>query len=129
METQILRRTDTFEDLLGFLAEDLTIHRRRYGTLRVVGRVDENLRVYRASSHGEQVVGEVQPSGAIYSAGLLEGGPIGWMDPDGVVIRGGLILGEEEVGRVEGPRALAAAGALLLVLLPIEEESERRVGP
>lgn len=129
METQILRRTDTFEELLGFLADDSTITRRRFGTLRGVGRVDEKMRVFRTTSHGEQEVGQVQPSGAIYSSGLFEGGPIGWMDPDGVVIRGGLILGEEEVGRVEGPRALAAAGALLLVLLPIEEEGERRVGP
>jgi hypothetical protein len=62
----------------------------------------------------------------VRSHGLFEGGELGWVDPDGVVNRGGLILGEEEVGRVEGPAAAAAAAALLLFFLPEEAEFVRR---
>jgi hypothetical protein len=49
------------------------------------------------------------------------------VEPDGVVIQGGLILGEEEVGRVEGPHHAPAAAALLLLFLPDDAEENRRI--
>ena len=61
------------------------------------------------------------------SHGLFEGGELGWVDPDGVVVQGGLIMGEEEVGRVAGPRVAAAAAALLLLFLPEDAEANKRL--
>jgi hypothetical protein len=52
---------------------------------------------------------------------------LGWVDPDGVVVQGGFMLGEEEVGRVDGPQLNAAAAALLLIFLPEEAEEDRRM--
>ena len=56
------------------------------------------------------------PAGQIRSHGLFEGGELGWVEADGVVVQAGLILGEEEVGRVEGPDQGAAAAAPVVAL-------------
>lgn len=114
------------EEAVGSVDEAGVIHRLRWSEASPVGRVDSELRVFRITQHGERELGQALPSGAIHSAGILEGGEAGWMDPDGVVIQAGMILGEEEVGRVEGPQALAAAAALLLLFLPEEAEANRR---
>ncbi len=119
-------RPEGAEELVGYLAADGTLYRLRLGEGRAVGRADADLHIFRTGSHGERELGHALPTGAIHSAGLLEGGPLGWLDPDGVVFQGGLIFGEEEVGRVEGPQALAAAAALLLLFLPDERELDRR---
>jgi len=71
-------------------------------------------------------LGYFTPDGQVHSHGLFEGGAIGWVDPDGVVVQAGLILGEEEVGRGEGPQWLAAGAALLLLFLPDDAETDRR---
>jgi hypothetical protein len=98
-------RTD--EEAVGYVDAVGAIYRLRWGNALEVGRADAGLRIFRATQHGE-------------------GGDVGWMDPDGIVIQAGMILGEEEVGRVEGPHALAAAAALLLLFLPDEAEADRR---
>ena len=55
------------------------------------------------------------------------GGELGWVEADGAVIQAGLILGEDEVGRVDGPEQAAAAAALLLLFLPDDAEENRRL--
>jgi hypothetical protein len=117
-------RTD--EEAVGYVDAVGAIYRLRWGNALEVGRADAGLRIFRATQHGEREVGQALPTGAVRSAGLFEGGEVGWMDPDGIVIQAGMILGEEEVGRVEGPHALAAAAALLLLFLPDEAEADRR---
>ena len=82
-------------------------------------------RVFRKTTHDERELGAFTAEGDVRSHGLFEGGELGWVDPDGVVIQGGLILGEEEVGRVEGPLQEAAAAALLLLFLPDDAETNR----
>ncbi|BAM01058.1 hypothetical protein CLDAP_30180 [Caldilinea aerophila DSM 14535 = NBRC 104270] len=82
-------------------------------------------RVLRQVTHGERELGTFTAAGVVRSHGLFQGGELGWVDADGVVNRGGLILGEEEVGRVEGPMQAAAAAALLLLFLPEEAEQGR----
>ncbi|MEM7539893.1 MAG: hypothetical protein AAF639_47505 [Chloroflexota bacterium] len=82
-------------------------------------------KVFRKTIHDERELGVFTTEGDIRSHGLFEGGSLGWVDPDGVVIQGGLILGEEEVGRVEGPLQEAAAAALLLLFLPDDAEANR----
>jgi hypothetical protein len=72
-------------------------------------------------------LGHFTAKGHVHSHGLFEGGALGWVDPDGVVVQGGLILGEEEVGRVDGPQPAAAAAALLLLFLPDDAEANRRM--
>lgn len=126
-ETRIYRkRGESGEELVGRLAPDGTLYRLRWGEGKAVGRADDEHRVFRTTTHGESELGRALPTGAIYSAGLFEGGEAGWMEPDGLVIQAGLIFGEEEIGRVQGPHALAAAAALLLLFAPDEAESERR---
>lgn len=114
------------EDAIGFIDDAGVIQRLRWGEGVAVGRASDDARIFRRTQYGERELGQALPTGAIQSAGLFEGGIVGWMDPDGVVIQAGLIMGEEEVGRVEGARALAAAAALLLLFLPDEAEAERR---
>jgi hypothetical protein len=117
------------EEMAGYLDGEGAIYRLRWGEGRLVGRterVGDERRIVRYTTHGERELGLVLPTGAIRSAGLFEGGELGWMEPDGVVLQGGFILGEEEVGRVEGPLALEAAAALLLLFLPDEAEDDRR---
>jgi hypothetical protein len=115
-------------ELLGYVTSEGAILRVSLGRARAIGRADAEDRIYRTTTYGERELGQTLATGEIVSAGLLEGGTAGWMDPDGVVIQGGLILGEEEVGRVEGPRAKAAAAALLLLFLPDAAEHARRSG-
>ncbi len=131
VKTLIYRRRSvdsgpTTDENIGYIDDDGFIYRTGWTAAAPVGRVDSDLHVFRTTLHGERELGQALPTGAIRSAGLLEGGDVGWMDPDGVVIQGGMILGEEEVGRVEGPMALAGAAALLLLLLPDEAESDRK---
>jgi hypothetical protein len=92
-----------------------------------VGRVDEHGRLFRRTLHDEQELGSFTPQGQVRSHGLFEGGNLGWVDADGVVVQGGLILGEDEVGRVEGPAQAAAAAALLLLFLPEDAEANRKL--
>lgn len=114
------------DELVAFLSNDGTIYRMRGTQAQPVGRADAEDRILRTTAFGERELGQALPSGEIVSAGLFVGGATGWLDPDGVVIRAGLILGEEEVGRVAGPHARAAAAALLLLILPDESEANRR---
>ncbi len=133
MRTRILRYIGLEdEEPVGYL-EHGTIYRLRWGEGTAVGRVEpspQGIRILRRTRHGERELGIVDPQGRIHSHGLFQGGLLGWVDAAGQVVRGGLILGQEEVGRVEGPEAHAAAGALLLLFLPDQEERERRArGP
>lgn len=114
------------EEVVGFIDADGIIYRIRWDKALSVGRVSSDMHVLRSVQHGERELGQALPTGAIHSAGLLEGGNVGWMEPDGIVVQGGLYMGEEEVGRVVGPRALAAAAALLLLFLPDEAEANHR---
>lgn len=125
--TRIFRkRGESDEEQVGLLGDDGILHRLRWSDTHPVGRVDDDNRVFRTTAHGERELGQSLPTGAIHSAGLFEGGEAGWMEPDGLVIQAGMIFGEVEIGRVEGPRALAAAAALLLLFLPDEAEQLRR---
>jgi hypothetical protein len=128
MTTSIFLLRETGHELVGNVGPDHVIYRLRWGEPRPVGRVVEEQRIFRSTTHGEREVGQALLTGEIRSAGLLEGGALGWMEPDGVVIQGGLILGEQEIGRVEGPDALAAAAALLLIFHADEEEGRRAEG-
>lgn len=112
---------------VGWVDADLKIFALRRGDGEQVGRVDGAGRVFRQMSHDERELGTVTPGGAITSHGLFEGGDLGWVDPDGVVVQAGLILGEEEVGRVEGPHPAEAAAALLLLFLPDQAEEDKRM--
>jgi hypothetical protein len=123
--TILLKRADG-EEPVGYLSGDGVLYRRQFGLDRAVGRADGQGRVFRQTSHDERELGTFTKDGQIFSHGLFEGGAIGWVDPDGVVVQAGLILGEEEVGRVEGPQLAAAAAALLLLFLPDEREAEKR---
>ncbi len=114
------------EEAVGYIDAGGVIHRFQWGKGLPMGRVESDMRVFRAMQYGERELGQALPTGAVRSTGVLEGGDVGWMDPDGVVMQGGLIMGEEEVGRVQGPLALAAAAALLLLFLPDEAEANRR---
>jgi hypothetical protein len=125
MTTSIFLLRESGHELVGNVGADHIIYRLRWGEARPVGRVDDERRIFRNTTHGEREVGQALDTGEIRSAGLLEGGALGWMDPDGVVFQGGLILGEQEIGRVEGPNALSAAAALLLIF-HADEEDERR---
>lgn len=126
-KTNILLKRADGEEPVGYLASDGTIDRLHFGVGHPVGRVDRQGRVFRQTSHAERELGTFGADGRIFSHGLFEGGVVGWVDPDGVVVQAGLILGEEEVGRVEGPQLAAAAAALLLLFLPDEREAEKRM--
>ncbi len=111
------------EEEIGFVSEDGVISRLRWGNGTAIGRVDDEGRVFRTTAYGEREVGQAMPNGVVQSAGLFAGGETGWVAADGYVTQTGLILGDFEVGRVEGPRALAAGAALLLIFLPDEREA------
>ena len=131
MSNQPLRTTiykltsDGDEIALGYIEPDLGIYRLRWGEGHKVGRVDASGRVFRNTAYDERELGIFTPDGRVRSHGLFEGGDLGWVDHDGVVVQAGLIMGEEEVGRVDGPQALAAGAALLLLFLPDEAEKNR----
>jgi len=92
----------------------------------IIGRVVDG-NIFRRTVHDERELGFVDEQGYIHSHGLFEGGLLGWVEPDGAVIQAGLILGEEEVGRVEGNLSAAAGAALLLLFLPDDAEEEKRM--
>lgn len=125
METEIYKKTEFGEYLVGIIADDAicTIMGR---SRRVVGTVGPENTIYRKTAHSEQELGRCTATGEIFSNGLFEGGAMGWLDDDGVVVQGGLIFSEEEVGRVSGPAKEAGAAALLLLLLPADAEEERK---
>lgn len=124
--TRIYRRlADGDEQLVGYLDHDQVIYRRSHGVDTPIGRVDAG-RILRQAAIDELEVGVFTADGRVHSHGLFTGGDLGWVDPDGVVVQAGLILGEEEVGRVEGPYPAAAAAALLLIFLPAAQEEDRR---
>jgi hypothetical protein len=123
--TTIFQTDDYGSTEVGYLDKAGKIFRSHAGDAPV-GYVNEADRVFRFTAHDERELGRVDATGAVYSHGLFEGGALGWLEADGVVMQGGLILGEEEVGRVEGPRSRAAAAALLLLFLPDQAEANRR---
>ncbi|NJN83404.1 MAG: hypothetical protein HC802_14710 [Caldilineaceae bacterium] len=130
-ETRIYSFSPVGEEWVGFVDDAGMIwHRDRpAGALdgRPDGRVDEEGRLFKTTAHDERELGVVSASGRVHSHGLFEGGELGWVDDDGVVVQAGLILGEEEVGRVEGPQPHAAGAALLLLFLPDDAETNRRM--
>lgn len=123
-QTAIYKQTAYGERAIGLLAKDGTLLKQEGRETSVVGRVADN-KILRKTLYDERELGSFTAEGQIHSHGLFEGGAIGWVDPDGVVIQAGLILGEEEVGRVEGPAPQAAAAALLLLFLPDEAAAEK----
>ena len=133
MSSEIQRQTRIFklspygEEQLGYIGPDEVIYKLRWGQGVAVGRIDAQGHLFRKTAHDERELGRFTPAGQVYSHGLFEGGALGWVDPDGVVVQGGLILGEEEVGRVDGPQVAAAAAALLLLFLPDEAEANKRM--
>jgi hypothetical protein len=96
------------------------------GERRLVGYVDQQSRIFRITQYSDREVGSYTQAGRVYSSGLFEGGEIGWLERDGVVVQGGLILGEEEVGVVEGANLHAGAAALLLIFLPDQSEADKQ---
>lgn len=126
-QTKIFKVSQVGEDQLGYIDADQVIYKVRWGAGVPVGRVDAEGRVFRKTTHDERELGRFTTSGHVYSHGLFEGGALGWVDPDGVVVQGGLILGEEEVGRVDGPQPAAAAAALLLLFLPDDAEANKQM--
>lgn len=125
-QTTIYKITPYGETLLGYVGADRLVY--RVPDRQPVGRVDEQGRLFRRTQHDERELGSFTAQGQVHSHGLFEGGDLGWVDPDGVVVQGGFILGEDEVGRVEGPDQAAAAAALLLLFLPEDAEANRKVG-
>ncbi|MFN8446617.1 MAG: hypothetical protein U0175_37845 [Caldilineaceae bacterium] len=123
-QTAIYKQTAYGERMLGLLAQDGTLLKQEGRETSVVGRVADN-KILRKTMYDERELGSFTREGQVHSHGLFEGGAIGWVDPDGVVVQAGLILGEEEVGRVEGPDPQAAAAALLLLFLPDEAAAEK----
>lgn len=146
-DTTIYKFTDYGEIQIGVIGDDHRIYppgrRFKQTEADAIGRIELNSsrslspdtqsnhqhmtagRVFRNTTHDERELGEFSGHGQVRSHGLFEGGAIGWLDPDGVVVQAGLILGEEEVGRVEGEQATAAAAALLLLFLPEDAETNR----
>jgi hypothetical protein len=126
--TLIYKRTAAGDELLlGYVDEAGEIGKLRWDEGVTVGRWDATGRVFRRTAHDEHELGSFNPNGAVHSHGLFTGGALGWVEADGVVIQAGLILGEEEVGRVDGPQPAPAAAALLLLFLPDDAEAERRL--
>jgi hypothetical protein len=117
---------DGSEVVIGYVGPDAVIYKLRWDEGRPIGRIDDQRRIYRRTAHDERELGYFTPQGQVHSHGLFEGGAIGWVDPDGVVVQAGLILGEEEVGRCEGPALFAGGAALLLLFLPDDAEASRR---
>lgn len=125
--TRIFKLSQYGEDQVGYIGADQLIYKVRWGEGIPVGRVGDHGQIFRKTAHDERELGRFTTTGQIYSHGLFEGGALGWVDPDGVVVQGGLILGEEEVGRVDGPQPAAAAAALLLLFLPDDAEANKRM--
>jgi hypothetical protein len=129
-ETRIyIRRThgsDVQDELVGAIDSEGVIYRLGRGPRTPIGHVDSARRVFRATQFADREVGSFTAEGRVRSHGLFEGGELGWLERDGVVMQGGLILGEEEVGLVEGPNAEAGAAALLLIFLPDESEADKQ---
>lgn len=111
------------EDEVGYLGADSIVYRLHWGEGKTVGRVDDEGRIFRKTTYGEREVGQALLDGTVQSVGLFAGGEAGWI-ADGVVTYGGMILGEAEIGRVEGPRPLEAGAALLLIFFLDEREAE-----
>ena len=126
MQTEIYKKTKYGEDHIGFVADGV-IYRLKWDEGLPVGRVDEDGRIFRKTQHDERELGRVNADGSIRSHGLFEGGELGWVEADGAVFQGGLILTEEEVGRVDGPQTEIAAAALLLLFLPDDAETNKRI--
>ncbi len=126
-QTTIYKQTSYGEVQLGYLGDDGLIYQGRGTAGEPVGRVDSTGHIFRKTQYDERELGSVTANGEIHSHGLFEGGTLGWVEPDGVVIQGGLILGEEEVGRVEGEQSAAAGAALLLLFLPDDAEANKRM--
>jgi hypothetical protein len=129
-KTYIYKSSDYGEERVGYIGADNLIYKLRWETGIAIGRIEQRdglIRIFRNTIHDEKELGTVDQHATIHSHGVFEGGELGWMDPDNVVVQGGLILGEEEVGRVEGPQALAAAAALLLLFLPEDAEANRQM--
>ena len=123
-QTAIYKQTAYGERLIGLLTTDGTLLQQAGREPSAVGRVAGNI-VLRKTMYDERELGSFTAEGQVHSHGRFEGGSIGWVDPDGVVIQAGLIMGEEDVGRVEGPAPQAAAAALLLLFLPDEAAAEK----
>lgn len=127
-QTLIYKQTAYGEVQLGYIGDDSIIYQGRSTKGgEPVGRVDATGHIFRKTQHDERELGRVTTNGEVHSHGLFEGGSLGWVDPDGVVIQGGLIMGEEEVGRVEGEQSAAAGAALLLLFLPDDAEANKRM--
>lgn len=124
MQTKILKLTQYGERTLGYIDQAGNVIKTVGQSSLAVGRI-ANDHVFRFTTHDERELGYCDRQGTIYSHGLFEGGELGWVKADGTVTQAGLILGEEEVGRVEGPQLHAAAAALLLLFLPDEAEEEK----
>jgi hypothetical protein len=123
--TKIYKTSAYGEVLIGYIDTDQLIY--RSSDRQLVGRVDAQGRLFRRGLHDDQELGTFTQQGQVRSHGLFEGGDLGWVDPDGVVVQGGFILGENEVGRVDGPAQAAAAAALLLLFLPDDAEANRKL--
>jgi hypothetical protein len=125
--TAIYKRTaDGGEHAVGFVTPDGAIWR-QWDLAVAAGRWTADGRVLRRTAHDERELGSFTAAGRIRSHGLFAGGDLGWVEPDGTVVQAGLILGEEEVGRVDGPNQTPAAAALLLLFLPDDAEENRRL--
>ena len=122
-DTLIYRTSETSERVVGFVDANGIIYKLRWDEGIRVGRIGQDRKVFRDTRYDERELGSFTENGRVHSHGLFECGELGWVDPDGVVVQGGLILGEEEVGRVEGD-AQAAAGAALLLLFLVDEQEE-----
>jgi len=125
-KTNIYKQSDYGEIQMGYIDAENQIHRTLGIQDYIVGRVSADQNVYMNTRYNEQELGQYTQDGRIRSNGLFEGGDIGWVEPDGVVVQAGLILGEEDVGRVEGEKQDAGAAVLLLLFLPQEIEENRR---
>ena len=127
--TTIYRFRSSGEDMVGYVSGG-EIFRVRWQTGIRIGRCEHDesgWRVFRDTRFDEKELGVVTTDGVVQSHGLFEGGSLGWLETDGTVLRGGLIFAEEEVGRVEGPHAEAAAAALLLIFVSEEDEAGREM--
>ena len=124
--TRIYKKSSYGEIHIGSIEDDL-IYTMQGSSKIEAGHIASGNQIVRKTTRSEQDLGYFTPEGEIISHGLFEGGSLGWLDDDGVVVQGGMILGEEEVGRVEGPQALAGAAALLLHFLPLDAEENKRM--
>lgn len=128
--TTIYKRTGEGEKMheraLGYVGADGIIYKLRWDESHPVGRVDAQGTIYRRTRHDERELGAYTPDGRVRSHGLFQGGDLGWIEPNGLVVQAGLILGEADVGRVEGPNPNGAGAALLLLFLPDEAEEDRQ---